>query len=286
MPNIEAEFENLFANITEKYAELIDSQNLDQVYSDAIVNTESSVKSIEKLLDDTNSGSAISKVTDKIDKLREDYKVVQEYSKAITQQVEKIYEYLSNDEKSKSFLGNQTNISALKASVLAEQLSMDASLSGFTEVNMAEIIKKVFGEKANKLVEQITQTVAAAGQAIADTADYWKYQKKSEAQNEIKNNESSFFKFSKKNAGSVSTSSLDNLENTISSELKAAKVESFNDTAIKDVLSTLMATVVDSSGTSVFNITAEFPAANDVTTIQNAILSLPNLASQYVNTNR
>lgn len=286
MPNIEAEFKNLFASVTEKYAELIDSQGLDQIYSDAIVNTESSVKSIEKLLDDTNSGSAISKVTDKIDELREEYKVVQEYSKKITQQVEKIYEYLSNNEKGRSFLSKQTNISALKASVIAEQLSTDASLSGFTEVNMAEIIKSVFGEKANKLVEQITQAVATAGQAIADTADYWKYQKKSESQNEINNNESSFFKFTKKNAGSVSTSSLGNLENVISSELKAAKVESFNDTAIKDVLSTLMATVVDSSGTSVFNITAEFPAANDVTTIQNAILSLPNLASQYVNTDR
>lgn len=286
MPNVEAEFKNLFANVTEKYAELIDSQGLDQIYSDAIINTESSVKAVEKLLDDTNSGSAISKVTDKIDELREEYKVVQEYSKVITQQVEKIYEYLSNNEKGRSFLSNQTNISALKASVIAEQLSTDVSLSGFTEVNMAKIIKSVFGEKANKLVEQITQAVAAAGQAIADTADYWKYQKKSESQNKINNNESSFFKFTKKNAGSVSTSSLDNLENVISSELKAAKVESFNDTAIKDALSTLMATVVDSSGTSVFNITAEFPAANDVTTIQNAILSLPNLASQYVNTDR
>jgi hypothetical protein len=33
---------------------------------------------------------------------------------------------------------------------------------------------------------------------------------------------------------------------------------------------------------SVFNITAEFPNANDVQTIKDAILSLPNIASQYV----
>ena len=36
------------------------------------------------------------------------------------------------------------------------------------------------------------------------------------------------------------------------------------------------------STSSVFNITAEFPNANDVSTIQQAILTLPNLASQYV----
>ena len=34
-----------------------------------------------------------------------------------------------------------------------------------------------------------------------------------------------------------------------------------------------------------FNITAEFPNANDVQTIRDAILSLPNLASQYVHMN-
>lgn len=37
------------------------------------------------------------------------------------------------------------------------------------------------------------------------------------------------------------------------------------------------------NGGNVFNITAEFPNANDVNEIREAILSLPNLASQYVN---
>ena len=36
------------------------------------------------------------------------------------------------------------------------------------------------------------------------------------------------------------------------------------------------------SGGNIFNITAEFPNANDVTSIREAILSLPNIASQYV----
>lgn len=39
------------------------------------------------------------------------------------------------------------------------------------------------------------------------------------------------------------------------------------------------------NSSSVFNITAEFPNANDVNEIREAILSLPNLASQYVNSN-
>ena len=34
---------------------------------------------------------------------------------------------------------------------------------------------------------------------------------------------------------------------------------------------------------NIFNITAEFPDANDVQTIKDAILSLPNVASQYIN---
>jgi hypothetical protein len=36
---------------------------------------------------------------------------------------------------------------------------------------------------------------------------------------------------------------------------------------------------------NVFNITAEFPNANDVNEIREAILSLPNLASQYIGKN-
>ena len=41
----------------------------------------------------------------------------------------------------------------------------------------------------------------------------------------------------------------------------------------------------DNSNNSTFNITAEFPNANDVQTIRDAILSLPNIASQYIHTN-
>jgi hypothetical protein len=36
---------------------------------------------------------------------------------------------------------------------------------------------------------------------------------------------------------------------------------------------------------NIFNITAEFPNANDVNEIREAILSLPNLASQYISQN-
>jgi hypothetical protein len=36
---------------------------------------------------------------------------------------------------------------------------------------------------------------------------------------------------------------------------------------------------------NVFNITAEFPNANDVQTIKDAILSLPNIASQFIHQN-
>ena len=39
-------------------------------------------------------------------------------------------------------------------------------------------------------------------------------------------------------------------------------------------------------GSNVFNITAEFPNANDVTSIREAILSLPNMASQYLSQNK
>lgn len=42
-------------------------------------------------------------------------------------------------------------------------------------------------------------------------------------------------------------------------------------------------TTTNDSTNNTFNITAEFPNANDVQTIRDAILSLPNLASQYVN---
>lgn len=37
---------------------------------------------------------------------------------------------------------------------------------------------------------------------------------------------------------------------------------------------------------NIFNITAEFPNANDVTSIKEAILSLPNIASQYISENK
>jgi hypothetical protein len=36
------------------------------------------------------------------------------------------------------------------------------------------------------------------------------------------------------------------------------------------------------STSNVFNITAEFPNADDVQTIREAILSLPNIASQFI----
>ena len=39
------------------------------------------------------------------------------------------------------------------------------------------------------------------------------------------------------------------------------------------------------NGGDIFNITAEFPNANDVNDIREALMSLPNLASQYVNRN-
>ena len=41
----------------------------------------------------------------------------------------------------------------------------------------------------------------------------------------------------------------------------------------------------NSSTENVFNITAEFPNANNVDDIRQAILTLPNIASQYVNSN-
>jgi hypothetical protein len=41
-------------------------------------------------------------------------------------------------------------------------------------------------------------------------------------------------------------------------------------------------TNTSNNDSKVFNITAEFPNANDVQTIRDAILSLPNLASQYI----
>ena len=44
-----------------------------------------------------------------------------------------------------------------------------------------------------------------------------------------------------------------------------------------------VAGATSAGSTSVFNITAEFPNANDVNEIREAILSLPNLASQYTN---
>ena len=44
-------------------------------------------------------------------------------------------------------------------------------------------------------------------------------------------------------------------------------------------------TVTNNSGTNTFNIHAEFPNANSVAEIQEAILSLPNLASQYLSQN-
>lgn len=40
------------------------------------------------------------------------------------------------------------------------------------------------------------------------------------------------------------------------------------------------------SNNNIFNITAEFPNANNVDDIRQAILTLPNIASQYINTNR
>ena len=42
----------------------------------------------------------------------------------------------------------------------------------------------------------------------------------------------------------------------------------------------------EQSNNNTFNITAEFPNANDVTSIREAILSLPNIASQYIHENR
>ena len=41
----------------------------------------------------------------------------------------------------------------------------------------------------------------------------------------------------------------------------------------------------EDNSSNVFNITAEFPNANDVQTIKDAILSLPNIASQYIHSN-
>ena len=42
----------------------------------------------------------------------------------------------------------------------------------------------------------------------------------------------------------------------------------------------------EGSQESVFNINANFPNANDVESIREAIMSLPNLASQYIARNR
>jgi hypothetical protein len=43
---------------------------------------------------------------------------------------------------------------------------------------------------------------------------------------------------------------------------------------------------ISTGDNNIFNITADFPNANDVTSIKEAILSLPNLASQYLSKNK
>ena len=74
----------------------------------------------------------------------------------------------------------------------------------------------------------------------------------------------------------------------------AALNNSISDTIANSIGQLIMKTIDAGMGTSintstagnnennVFNITAEFPNANDVQTIKDAILSLPNLASQYI----
>ncbi len=44
-------------------------------------------------------------------------------------------------------------------------------------------------------------------------------------------------------------------------------------------------TTSNSNTSNVFHVTAEFPNANDVQTIKDAILSLPNIASQFIHEN-
>ena len=74
----------------------------------------------------------------------------------------------------------------------------------------------------------------------------------------------------------------DSISQTIASSIGSLIVKAISAGGVSNINTN---TSNDNSNNNTFNITAEFPNANDVQTIRDAILSLPNIASQYVHMN-
>ena len=74
----------------------------------------------------------------------------------------------------------------------------------------------------------------------------------------------------------------ESISQTIASSIGSLIVKAISAGGVNNINTT---TSNDNSNNNTFNITAEFPNANDVQTIRDAILSLPNIASQYIHTN-
>ena len=72
--------------------------------------------------------------------------------------------------------------------------------------------------------------------------------------------------------GSISGAIMKAVAN-MASAMGGFKVNSMNGTTVNET---------NSTEGNIFNISAEFPNANDVNEIREALLSLPNIASQYV----
>ena len=51
----------------------------------------------------------------------------------------------------------------------------------------------------------------------------------------------------------------------------------------KSIIPSGVNSITNNNGNVVYNVEANFPNADDVSTIQEAILSLPNIVSQYIN---
>lgn len=79
-----------------------------------------------------------------------------------------------------------------------------------------------------------------------------------------------------------------NMTSGLNNSIEGAILQAVANTAMNVVgikASGISGAISNSSTDNVFNITAEFPNANNVDEIREAILSLPNIASQYVNSN-
>ena len=74
----------------------------------------------------------------------------------------------------------------------------------------------------------------------------------------------------------------ESISQTIASSIGSLIVKAISAGGVSNINTT---TSNDNSNNNVFHISAEFPNANDVQTIKDAILSLPNIASQYIHTN-